>query len=148
MPAAIPLIAGGAVLGGAGAIYGGYKQKQALDYNAKLANQAAEQAKVKAAYDEAAHRENVAKFISSQKADYGKSGVEMSGSPLLVINDTIAKSELDALAIRYGGEIESAQLRSKGAGLRAEGQTARTMGFLGGGSSLLTGAGNIAMAKR
>lgn len=148
MPAAVPLIAGGAVLAGAGAIYGGYKQKQALEYNAKLAEQSAEQAKVKAAYDEAAHRENVAKFISSQRAEYGKSGVEMSGSPLLVIKDTIAKSELDALAIRYGGEIEARQLRSKGAGLRAEGQTARTAGYLGAGSSLLTGAGNAIAARR
>ena len=123
----------------AGALQAGKSQQDMAEYNARVAEQSAVAATEKAAYDEQIHREQVRKVLSKQRALYGKSGVDMTGSPLLVLEDTAKTGELDALAIRYGGEIEASRARS-GAGLsKAQGSQARTASYLQAGTTLLTG---------
>ncbi|MCD6376504.1 MAG: hypothetical protein J7L94_13310 [Caldisericaceae bacterium] len=104
----------------------GQAQNNAAEANAKAAERKAE-------YDEQIHRERVKQLLSKQRAMIGKSGLEMSGSPLLLMEDTAKQGELDALAIRYGGKINASRYR-------AQAQAARTQQVLGVGSSLLTGA--------
>jgi hypothetical protein len=116
---------------------------QQADYNAAVAEEDAKAAKAKAEYDEKAHRENVRKILATQRALYGKSGVSMEGSPLLVMEDTQKQGELDALAIRYGGDVASARSRSEANLARMTGRNnayAAKGGYIQAGSTLLSGA--------
>lgn len=124
-------------------IYEGQQAKKTADYNAQVAEQNAVAAEQKAAYDETLHRERVRKLLSSQKALYGKSGVDLAGSPLLALQETAGQGELDALAIRYGGDVEAARNRSAATLARMEGKAARTTGYMRAGSSLLSGGAKV-----
>lgn len=129
-----------AAVAAAGTVYSGVQQKKAADTNAAISEQNAIAAQQKAAYDEQMHREGVKKLLSAQRALYGKSGVEMAGSPLLVMEDTAAQGELDALAIRYGGDVNAARNRSAANLSRMQGSTAMTASYFQAGSTLLSGA--------
>src|SRR3972149_4814714 len=94
-----------AAVGGAYYSYeSGQPQKKAYKANAAILEQDALAEKQKSQYEEGAHRDRIRQILSRQKALYGKSGVQMEGSPLLVMEDTAAQGEMDALAIRYGGD--------------------------------------------
>jgi len=137
----VTIIAGiSAVVSAAGSIKAGKDQKAAAEYNAQVDEQNAIAATNKAAYDESIHRDKVKRLLSEQKAIIGASGVDISGSPLLATIDTIEKGELDALAIRYGGEVESQQYTSSATASRLEGQAASTASKYKAGSTLLSGA--------
>lgn len=102
---------------------GGYN---AENLNARLAKQQAE-------YEAAQKRRETQRLISSQRAKYGASGVQVeAGSPVAVMSGTAGEGEEDALAILYGGEAE-ASIRKTAA------KSKLTSGVLGAGSSLLMG---------
>lgn len=143
---AVATVAGAAV-SAIGAIQSGKAQQKAAEYNAQVAEQAALAARQKAAYDEAAHRRELARMLSAQRAAYGASGVDVSvGTPLLVMADTVQEGELDALAIRYGGEVGASRQLSAAQLSRMTGKQARTASYYQAGSSLLTGAASAATA--
>ena len=79
--------------------------------------------------------------MSRQRALYGKSGVEIEGSPLLVMEDTAAQGEMDALAIRWGGDVAAARARSEANLMKMQGRTAGRLGAIQAGTTLLSGAG-------
>lgn len=127
-------------VGTAGAIQSGKSQEDMAEYNAAVATEDAKAAKYKAGYDEQAHRDQVRKTLSAQRAAYGASGVDMTGSPLLVMEDTAQQGELDALAIRYGGDVEASRQRSAANLYRMQGSSAKTSSYYQAGSTLLSGA--------
>jgi hypothetical protein len=137
-PATLGLVALGVGIVGTGlSAYSQYQagaaQKEAYDYNAEIVQQ-------KAAYDEAQARDRLRKLMSTQRALYAKAGVDLtSGSPLLVLAQTAAEGEEEALNIRRTGYNE-AQLQ------KYYGSQAKTAGTLGAGSTLLTGLGNLGLA--
>lgn len=137
-PVTALLLVGTAVTAG-GALYEGAQAKKQADYNAQVLEADAVAAKQKAAFDETLHRERVKRILSSQRAAAGASGVEFTGSPLLAFEETVRAGELDALAIRYGGAVESARKRSGAELSRMEGRAARTSSFFKAGATLLTG---------
>lgn len=141
MAAALPYIAMAA--SAVGSMQQGQSQASAANYNAAVAERDAQAAIDKAAYDEEIHREEVKSLLSKQRAAIGASGVDFKGSPLLVLLDTVEKGELDALAIRYGGQIEAERHMSSAAISRAQGSQAKTSSLLGAGTSLLSGISNL-----
>ncbi|OGP65584.1 MAG: hypothetical protein A3K22_03505 [Deltaproteobacteria bacterium RBG_16_42_7] len=133
-----------AVAAAGGAYYSyesGQQQKKAYKANAAILEQDALAEKQKAEYEEGAHRNRIRQILSRQKALYGKSGVQMEGSPLLVMEDTAAQGEMDALAIRYGGDVAAARTRSEANLMRMQGRTAGRLGTIKAGTTLLQGAG-------
>lgn len=134
--------ASAAVVGTAGSLYAGAETRKAAEYSAKVGEQAAETARMKAAYDEELHRERVRKTLSTMRALYGKSGVDITGSPLLELSESAGQGELDALAIRYGGDVEAARQRSSATLTRMQGKAAQTASYFQAGSTLLSGAGS------
>jgi hypothetical protein len=132
MPA-IPIIA--IVLTVATGVYSAVQQQKAADkaeeaneYNASIIDENAKAIQDKAAYDEEMHRERVKKLLKSQRALYGGSGVDMAGSPLMVQADTMEQGEMDALAIRQGGNVAAAQKRSEANLMRMYGRNAASAG--------------------
>lgn len=129
-----------AVVAAGGAVYSADATRKTANYNADVGEQNALAEADRAKQEELAHRESVRRIISSQRALYGKSGLSMEGSPLLVMEDTAEQGELDSLAIRYGGDVAAARERS-GANLsRMQGRQAMTSGYINAGSTLLAGA--------
>lgn len=134
------------------------EQARMASYNALLARQNADLAlrkrelqKIQTRIMEKKHREKVRRYLGTQRALYGKAGVTMEGTPLLTLAETAAEAELDALAIRYAGSVEEANILAEAAGYRQaehlagmRGRAARMAGYLGAGSELLTGISQFA----
>jgi len=137
-----------AIVGAVGTISAGDASRRAANQNADAQEQAAIAAQRKASYEEKMHRESVAKLLSAQRSLYGKSGVEMEGSPLLTMEDTAGQGEMDALAIRYGGDVAAAQQRSAANLSRMQASAVQTASYFQAGSTLLSGASTVIKGAR
>ena len=137
-----------AAAGAATTAYGQYEQGKAQkkwgSYNAALAERDAETARKNAEYEAGVQRKETQKLLSRQRALYGKSGVTLEGSPLLLMAETAAEGELDALMIERGGRTRAQGYRSEATLSRMKGSAAKRAGYYGAGSTLLTGAGQTA----
>ena len=125
---------------GAGTVYSAIQQKQMADYNADIIRTEAEAEAERAKIEEARHREKINKFMGTQRAMYGKSGLSMEGSPLLVMEETAAQGELDAMLIRQAGQARVAELTAERNMVKMGGRQAFYGGLTKAGGSLLTGA--------
>lgn len=146
-PLVIPLLVASTAVSAGGAIYQGQQQKKAAEFNAQVAERNAVAAQNKAKYDEGIHRDRVKALLSKQRAIIGKSGLQLEGSPLLALLDTTEQGELDALAIRHGGDVQAARYRSSATASRMQGSAARTGSYLKAGSTLLSGAASAGLAS-
>ena len=114
-----------------------------MKYNAAVQEVEAINAENAAAYEEKLHRQRGERLLSAQKAAMGASGLGLEGSNLLLLGESAAELEKDALAIRYSGTVEAARARSQAAADRIAGSAAKTAGVFGAGKSILTGASKI-----
>ena len=134
------------VVAAAAKAYQGYQAQQQAKRNEKVLKQEAQAARAKSQYDEGLHRDRVRQLLSRQRALYGAAGVQIQGSPLLGLEDTAAKGELDALAIRHRGETEYRRFRNRAELVRKEGDAAFKAGLVNAGSPLLSGYGKYKAA--
>lgn len=128
----------------AGIFISGSQQQSMANYNAAVAEQNAKMATDKATYDAKMHNQEVRRILAAQRSLYGASGVSSeSGSSLLVTDDTVKQGAMDALAIRYGGDVKAAKQRSAANLYRMQGKAAMTSAGIGAGTTLLTGASKL-----
>lgn len=113
----------------------------------KIASNNARMAIDQAIIDEKAQRLKVARLTAEQRVAFGASGVNFSGTPLLVEEDSIMQGEMDALNIRYAGNIRASQYKYEAAvrkasanNLTSQAGNYMTNGLLSAGGSLLGGA--------
>jgi len=143
----IALIVGAAVAaaGTAYSIYAsGQAQEAAAEYGADVAENQAQASRNAAAVDEDIAREKSRRIQAAARAAYGASGVTQDeGSPLLVMMDTAAQSELEVQRIRYGGELATGGYISEATRQRHYGQQAAQAGAIGAGISLLSSGASI-----
>lgn len=124
----------------------GVVEQQGYEYNAQVYEAEAEQVKETAAYNEALHRKKVRALISKQRALYAHAGVDLAeGSPLLVLAETAAEGEEEALMIRREGEVEATRLRNQAQISRYYGGSAAAAGKAASKTTLLTGLGQAGM---
>ena len=110
-------------------------------YNEAVAKQEAEQARKEAEVAASAKRRAGQRAMSRQRALYAKAGVSLSSkSPLLVLEETLAESEHDALLETYFGESKARGFEARGGLLRSEGEAGYSKGMWEAGGSLLKGA--------
>lgn len=128
------LAVGGTAFSVMGALQSGANAQKVGEYNATVAQQ-------KAQADEATQRRRTNALLSTARANVGASGIELSGSPLDVIANSAAEAELDALNIRYGGQITAQRERLQGSVARSQSYTAAA-------SSLLQGLSSASRAGR
>jgi hypothetical protein len=144
--AVLPVIAVIATVAAAGiSAYASYEsgqaQKEAGKYNAAVAENNAIAARNSAMLAEEDHREKSRRILATIRARSGASGTTMEGSPLLVLSDSARQSEIDALRIRYGGELEATGYKAQAGLSLFQGDQAATAGALTGGATMLTGLG-------
>ena len=154
--AALIVASAGTAMSAYGQYRQGQAQAQAQDYNAQvnrnnqqISEMNARQAEQAASYKENMQRDRAQRLAGAQEAKFAKSGVLMSGSPLDLMADQAMQSEMDALALRYEGDVNAWNARARGTQYGAQATldsfyagNSRTAGTWAAGSTLLSGAGN------
>ena len=97
------------------------QQAEWAEYNAYLAEQ-------EAAVNKSKKERETERLISAQRARYGKSGVQLTGSPLEVIAETAIEGEYDALTLEYEGDVEAWNWRKKALTYESEATAAEIEG--------------------
>lgn len=95
-------------------------------------------------------REN-RRILAANRAAFGSSGVDLSGTPLDVLSDTSMEMALDERRVAYEGQVQARQGALQILGLQeqadtsiAAGKNARNAAVISAGSSLLGGGANAA----
>lgn len=130
----------GAAVSAVGAIAAGQAKANAAEFNAEMAQQQAEREQQIAARDADDYRRRDSRLLATSRARRAGSGVTSQGSPLLVDESTAAEIELGVQDILAGGATRAYGYQQQAALGRARARSARIGGFLGAGSTLLTGA--------
>lgn len=120
----------------------GKAQAAADNYNAELAERDAVISRQNAAFEEQRFRRMSRKRLGEMTAGFGASGFTIGGSALVAIADSAAQEELDALTIRYQGELKAVGYGESAALDRSRAKDAKRAGYFGAGSELLLGAAN------
>ena len=134
-------------LGGAvsavGSVMQAGSQGDIAEYNAKIAQNQEIAARQKAKFDEDRQRQQARMFAGRQRASLSQAGGEMSDAGD-VLSMTAEEAEIDALAIRYGGNVAAQAAQQKGVIAKATGKQAQTASYAQAGKTLLTTGGRIA----
>lgn len=149
--ALLPAIGIGSAVAGAGmsifgSLYSGSQQAAAAHTQAKLSKLQAEAEDERASAEAGAIRRKARELFSTQRAAYAASGIQLEGSPLLVMADTIRESERDILNIYKQADARKLGFITQAGVFEAAGKAARTASYWNAGSTLLTSIGSgIAM---
>ncbi len=126
-------------------------QQQAADYNATVLEQNAGVERSQANAREEAQRREARRILGSQRAAFSQAGTGLSGSAADVMAQSATDAELDALTLRYEGDMRSRGMMAQAEGERYHGRvasanasSAKTAGYLSAAGSILSGAGNYA----
>lgn len=126
----------GQVLGGIGTIasfFGSTQQARATEAAAKYNARAAQ---LEAASKEELQRKNFQRQSGNMRASIGKSGATSAGTPLMVLAESAAEAELDAINTRISGQQQAGIYRTTG---RSQARAYRTQAA----TSLLIGASKL-----
>lgn len=118
---------------------------QAQEYNAQWARQTANS-------DARLQETQNKRMLGSQIAAIGASGVDMSGSPLDLLAETVSESKIQEENTRRTGQFnaqgyqfQADSMRSQAAATRRAGNAQMVGGLFSAGTSLLTSTANIGM---
>lgn len=138
---ALSLAAG--ALSAVGSIASGSAQARASEANAQISEQNASLERRRSAEEERLFRRDLVRLKGSQATGFASSGVTLEGTPLLVLAETAAEGEKEALAIRTGGAVASNRQLLQASSDRSTGKSARQAGFITGGGTLLGSAATV-----
>lgn len=157
--AAIPLgamLAASAAVSAVGAIQQGMAAQAqakaaqgAAEYNATIKRQQAASELQQANAREEQQRRGTRQVLGQQRAALAQAGIGMGGSALDIEEQSADRAELDALTMRYEGDLRAKGLLAAAEGAEYEGraaiaagQNAMTASYLSAGASLLSAAGS------
>jgi hypothetical protein len=135
------LIIAGTAVQAIGAIQQGNAAKAAADYNASMLDRNAEIERSQANQREEAKRREVRQVLGQQRAAFAQSGGGMEGSAADVMQQSAINAELDALTLRYEGDIRARGMESEARMERFAGKQAQKAGYFKAAGSILSGAG-------
>lgn len=137
----------GTILSAVGSMQQAKAQQRAAEYNAKMAEveAAGERDAASAEADDYRRKQRAAR--ASATAERAASGVQLSGTPLLIDEDILGQIDLGAARIGHQGQVRATGLENEASLERAKaknygkaGKLAMLTGFASAGSSLLGGA--------
>ena len=135
------------VVGTGVSAYGQYQQgeyqSKVAQNNAFVQRQLAQRALQRGEREEQRHRMQVAKVKGDQRAAFGASGRDISGSASDILVDTAEMGELDALMIRSNAADDAYAYEVGAVNSRAQGKLARRRGVYGAAGTLLSGGGRV-----
>jgi hypothetical protein len=149
MAASAAMSAAGAIQQGMAAQAQGKAQQDAANYNATIKRQQAALELQQANAREEQQRRGTRQVLGQQRAALAQAGIGMGGSALDIEEQSADRAELDALTMRYEGDLRSKGLLAAAEGAEYEGraaiaagQNAMTGAYLSAGASLLSAAGS------
>lgn len=134
----------GAAVSAVGSIMSAQKQASMYEQNARVNEQNALLMTAQATEQERRQRAGLEELKARQRVGVAKSGVTMNGTPLLVAEDITGQGELDALTIRYNGEMKSNDQKYQAAVNRYQASEAKTSGYFKAATSILGGMAGFA----
>lgn len=147
IPIALAVVQGVSALSKAGAESSRLEaQARINEYNAAITAQRAETTRSVYNSREDSLRRKQALFMGKQRATAAESGAGLGGSNADVLRQSEIESELDALSLRYEGDLEARGLlaqsdayRTEASFSRSQKSSARMGGWLGVGAAALSG---------
>jgi hypothetical protein len=157
MGLATGLAVAGGLVSAAGSVMAGQAQASAAEAQAKVASQNARLAELqgveelhKGARDEHKMRQQAEQFQASQRSALAASGGTVGGSALSLLADTSQGVEEDATTLRYNTlqnkyerDVEAVNFRNQASAARAQAHNAKTAGWMGGFTTLLSTTGQV-----
>lgn len=133
------LTIGSTALGVAGTLAQAQAQKKAANYNAAVQEQQATLEQQKGAAKATEISQRTKQRMAGARAASIESGLELSGSVTDVLDTVNQQGTLDAMTALWDSSTRAQGLRNSAELERSKGKSALTAGYLGAGSSLLTG---------
>lgn len=141
------LAAAASAVSAVGSVMGGLQAKAMGDFQATQYEDAAKQASAQGLFEETQIRSQSREYLGASRATVGESGIQLQGSPIKVIEQSMANYETDALMARYNASLESRGLYGRAQAARIEGRNARTAGYIGAASKLLQAGADFGYSK-
>lgn len=135
----------GAATSAVGQIKSGNSANQAMQYNAKVAEQAGKAAETSAEFEAFKINRAAQRLAGQQRAGYAASGVTQSGTPLLVELESASEAEMDMMIARWNGKVKVAQAGSQAAYDRMVGANYASAGKTGAFATLLQTTGQAGL---
>ncbi len=88
-------------------------QARAEEFNAQVAQGEIKISRATRKLAKGREKDKLKSFVAEQEALYAKAGVTLSGSPITVIEETIAQAELDIIIGDINAKIEQSRLESE-----------------------------------
>lgn len=136
------LIIAGTAVKAIGAIQQGAAAESAANYNAAMMERDAVSERQLASEREAAKRRETTAILASQRAAFAQSGGGMGGSAADVMRQSGINAELDALTLRYEGDMRARGLESGAVSERYAGKQAKTQSYFNAAGTILGGFGD------
>ena len=141
----------GTILQGAGlltSVVGGIADAKAqagvANQNAALAEQQAQDARIRGQIDESRSREEFASIAATQRAQFAAAGVSLDSPTALDIGvETMREAERDAHAVRYGAQSQARAYDAESSQYSTQARQQRRAGYISSADRILTTAPNI-----
>ena len=147
MAQALPLIALAATAIGTGvsvvgSVMQGKREAEAAKAQAKLSSFQADAEIKRGDREEEVMRQEAARLVGQQRAAYAAAGVRLTGSPLLVMAQTIQDSEKDISLLQEETDARALSYRMQSRIFEDTATSAKTSSYFKAGSTILTGIGS------
>lgn len=138
MAAAAPFLIGALAVA---QVAGGFMKAADQRGNARVLRENARQAETAGAMEATEIRNQERAASGEMIAQQGGSGIELgSGSPLDALRQNAVNREMDVLNVRYNAGRQAAGYRSQAASMKRQATGSMLGGFVGAGTTILTGA--------
>ena len=145
--AAIPLAIGGGLLSVYGQIQAGKAQAAAASRNAAIKRLQAEELLQRAEINIGEVFRESRIIAGTQASSYAAAGVGLDGTPLLVIEETLARASEEAQLMRRDAQFQAKMLRMGADIEQRQGKDLRDASYISAAGSLLSTGFNIALAQ-
>jgi hypothetical protein len=132
---------GAAVVAGVSAIAGADSQRRAAHAQADIARQKGKVAMQQANVNEDAQRRRADMILGAQRAAMGQAGTGLDGTNADLYQQSATNAELDALNIRYGGELGETSAEQQARLDDMQASDAQQAGYLNAGAAALSSYG-------
>jgi hypothetical protein len=129
------------------ALYSGVMAKRDADSESELLSQEARTSAQQSVAVEEAQRRQARQFLAMQSAAIGESGTGTGGSNRVLMQQSAIEAELEALNIRYAGQLRTQGLTYQSDLAEQRGKSALIGSGLAAGSALLSGQGDVLKAQ-
>ena len=142
--ASTALIVGGTALDVVGTLTAGREAERVAGVEAELGEAQAAQERARTADEELRRRRAAVKLAGAQRAGFAAEGIDIStGTPLLVVAETLLEAQEDVEAIRETGRAKAKTFKVKAQTFRDFGKAQLGVSRIRAGTSLLTGLSRL-----